>query len=40
VLAQREALYRETAHHTVDATATPDAVVEQIMTMLCDVTVS
>ncbi|PWS15681.1 shikimate kinase II, partial [Klebsiella pneumoniae] len=23
-----------------DATATPDAVVEQIMTMLCDVTVS
>ncbi|HCD5425272.1 TPA: shikimate kinase AroL [Klebsiella aerogenes] len=40
VLAQREALYRETAYHTVDATATPDAVVEQIMTMLCDVTVS
>lgn len=40
VLVQREALYRETAHHTVDATATPDAVVEQIMTMLCDVTVS
>ncbi|WPS27274.1 shikimate kinase AroL [Klebsiella aerogenes] len=40
VLAQREALYRETAHHTVDATATPDAVVEQIMIMLCDVTVS
>lgn len=40
VLAQREALYRETAHHTVDATATPDAVVEQIMAMLCDVTVS
>ncbi|ENV9331966.1 shikimate kinase AroL [Klebsiella aerogenes] len=40
VLAQREALYRETAHHTVDATATPDEVVEQIMTMLCDVPVS
>lgn len=40
VLAQREAMYRETSHHTVDATATPDAVVEQIMTMLCDVTVS
>ena len=35
VLAQREALYRDAAHHIVDATAAPDRVVEQIMTMLC-----
>lgn len=38
VLAQREALYRDAAHHIVDATASPDRVVEQIMTMLCGAT--
>jgi shikimate kinase len=35
VLAQREALYRAAAHHIIDATATPDDVVEQIMTTVC-----
>ncbi|TCW15113.1 shikimate kinase [Raoultella sp. BIGb0138] len=34
VLAQREALYRATAHHIIDATATPDEVVRQIMATL------
>lgn len=34
VLAQREALYRAAAHH-INATATPDEVVEQIMTTVC-----
>ncbi|WP_434636084.1 shikimate kinase AroL [Klebsiella sp. I138] len=34
VLAQREALYRATAHHIVDATATPDEVVRQILATL------
>ncbi len=38
VLAQREALYRDAAHHIVDATASPDRVVEQIMSMLCSAT--
>ena len=38
VLAQREALYRDAAHHIVDATASPDRVVEQIMSMLCRAT--
>ena len=37
-LAQREALYRDAAHHIVDATASPDRVVEQIMSMLCSAT--
>ena len=35
VLAQREALYRAAAHHIINATATPDEVVEQIMTTVC-----
>jgi shikimate kinase len=34
VLAQREALYRETAHHIIDATDSPEKVVEQIMATL------
>lgn len=34
VLAQREALYRATAHHIIDATATPDDVVGQILATL------
>ena len=37
-LTQREALYRDAAHHIVDATASPDRVVEQIMSMLCSAT--
>ncbi|UMX72309.1 shikimate kinase AroL [Klebsiella pneumoniae] len=36
--AAREALYRDAAHHIVDATASPDRVVEQIMSMLCSAT--
>ena len=32
------ALYRDAAHHIVDATASPDRVVEQIMSMLCSAT--
>ncbi|WP_434666882.1 shikimate kinase AroL [Klebsiella sp. B345] len=34
VLAQREALYRATAHHIIDATAAPDEVVRQILATL------
>lgn len=34
VLAQREALYRATAHHIIDATAAPDEVVGQIVATL------
>ncbi|MEN0616333.1 shikimate kinase AroL [Klebsiella indica] len=37
ILAQREALYRTAAHHIIDATATPDEVVEQIMATVCGV---
>ena len=40
VLAQREALYRAAAHHIIDATATPDEVVEQIMTTVCGVPIA
>ena len=38
VLAQREALYRDAAHHIVDATASPDRVGEQTMSVVCDAT--
>lgn len=34
ILAQRDALYRETAHHVVDASSSPDEVVAQILTVL------
>ena len=37
VLAQREALYRAAAHHIINATASPDEVVEQIMATVCGV---
>ncbi|VUS82689.1 shikimate kinase AroL [Klebsiella spallanzanii] len=38
VLAQREALYRAAAHHIINATVSPDEVVEQIMATVCGVT--
>ena len=34
VLAERDALYREAAHHVVDASASPEDVVIQIITAL------
>lgn len=34
VLAQRDALYRETAHHIVDASGSPEQVVNEILTAL------
>lgn len=34
ILAQRDALYRETAHYIVDASASPEEVVARIMEML------
>ena len=34
VLAQRDALYRETAHYVVDASSTPDRVVTLILNAL------
>ncbi|MCU6413842.1 shikimate kinase AroL [Enterobacter cloacae] len=34
VLAERDALYREAAHHVVDASASPEEVVIQIITVL------
>lgn len=34
ILTQRDALYRQTAHHIVDASACPDDVVAQILTEL------
>ena len=34
VLAERDALYREAAHHVVDASASPEEVVIQIITAL------
>jgi shikimate kinase (EC 2.7.1.71) len=34
VLAERDALYREAAHHVVDASASPEDVVTQIITAL------
>ena len=37
VLAQRDALFRAAAHHIINATASPDEVVEQIMTTVCGV---
>lgn len=40
VLAQRDALYRETAHYIVDASATPDQVVTLILNALSLVTAS
>ena len=40
VLAQREALYRAAAHHIIDATVSPDEVVEQIMATVCGATYS
>ena len=40
VLAQRDALYRETAHYIVDASATPDEVVTLILNSLSLVTAS
>lgn len=40
VLAQRDALYRETAHYIVDASAAPDTVVTQILNALRLVTAS
>ena len=34
VLAAREALYQQTAHHIIDATCSPDAVIESIINVL------
>ncbi|KNC95353.1 shikimate kinase AroL [Trabulsiella odontotermitis] len=34
VLAQRDALYRQTAHHVVDASGSPEQVVREILTAL------
>ncbi|MBR7387715.1 shikimate kinase II, partial [Klebsiella pneumoniae] len=34
VLAERDALYREAAHHVVDASASPEKVAIQIITAL------
>lgn len=40
VLAQRDGLYRHTAHHTIDASETPDIVVREILQALNHVIVS
>lgn len=36
VLASREALYQDVAHHVLDATQPPEDVVEQILQILAD----